>query len=247
MGDESSRMFGWCRCAAISAIVCSMAACSPPNPTGSSPDPARQSAEPDGLEDPHANEGDAVADEDDVEDGPSAAVEQVQAGSTTATSHAPPGKTCAAACRRFAQCELFSFKPCMKACADQNAEGTAESRRTNLVQARSSCKSLAAAIAPSQWLCIAEGESAYGHDLETGLSDVQGTRSIHLPAQGKTRADAERKAVRDCNAMMNFNLEIGRSMYPDSTGDTTESAVATPCHITRCYAPGGGRGRSSDR
>jgi hypothetical protein len=39
----------------------------------------------------------------------------------------------------------------------------------------------------------------------------------------------------------------GRGMYPDSNGDTTETAISSPCRITRCYAPAGARGRSSDR
>jgi hypothetical protein len=46
MGDKSSLMFAWCRCAALCAIVCLIAACVPTNPAGSSPDPAWQSAEP---------------------------------------------------------------------------------------------------------------------------------------------------------------------------------------------------------
>jgi hypothetical protein len=78
----------------------------------------------------------------------------------------------------------------MEECGKQGAEGTAEGRRTNLVQARSSCSSLAAGMAPSDWVCIAEGESIYGYDVESSTGDVQGNSSVHLAGQGKTRAHA---------------------------------------------------------
>jgi hypothetical protein len=78
----------------------------------------------------------------------------------------------------------------MEECGKQGAEGTAEGRRTNLVQARSSCSSLAEGMAPSEWVCIAEGESIYGYDVDSSTGDVQGNNSVHLAGQGKTRAHA---------------------------------------------------------
>lgn len=81
MGDKSSPVVGWCRCGAIFAIVCSTAACVPPNPAWSSPDPAGQSAEPEESASPYENEGDGVADDDDAEGAPSTAADGDQAGS----------------------------------------------------------------------------------------------------------------------------------------------------------------------
>jgi hypothetical protein len=246
MGDKSSPMFGWCRCAAICAIACSIAACGPPNPAWSSPDPTWQSAGPE--ESPtYENEGDYVA-EDDAEDAPSTAANGDEAGSTTARSYAPPGKTCAAVCRRFSECKLFAFEPCMEECGNQGAEGTAEGRRTNLVQARSSCNSLAAGTASSDWVCIAEGESIYGYDVESGTGDVQGNSSVHLAGQGKTRADAEYKAISDCQSMMTVDLNRNGSMNLEpSPQGSWGSAVSSPCHITKCIAPARARAGSSNR
>jgi hypothetical protein len=105
-------------------------------------------------------------------------------------------------------------------------------------------------MAPSDWLCVAEGESVYGYDVESGpASSAEGTRSVHLFGQGKTRADAEYSAFRDCNAMMTFNLNITRSMNLEpSPRGSWEAAISTPCHITQCYAPGTlGRAESSSR
>ena len=249
MGYESSPMFGWCRCAAICAIVCSVAACVPPNPAWSSPDPASQSAGPEESADTYENEGDDVAEHDDAEEAPSTAANGDQAGSTTERSYAPPGKTCAAVCRRFSECKLFSFDPCMEECGKQGAEGTAEGRRTNLVQARSSCKSLAAGMASSDWLCTAEGESIYGYDVDGSMGDVRGNSSIHLFGQGNTRAEAEYNALRDCGAMMTVDLNRNGLMNtePSSQG-TWGSAISSECHITQCIAPARPRrGKGSSR
>ncbi len=247
MGDKSSPMFGWCRCAAICAIVCSIAACAPPNQGWSSPDPASQSVGPEEPAHPDENEGDGVA-EDDAEDAPSTAANGDEAGSTTARSYAPPGKTCAAVCRRFSECKLFAFEPCMEECGNQGAEGTAEGRRTNLVQARSSCNSLAAGTASSDWVCIAEGESIYGYDVESGTGDVQGNSSVHLAGQGKTRADAEYKAISDCQSMMTVDLNRNGSMNLEpSPQGSWGSAISTPCHITQCIAPARARANGSNR
>jgi len=238
MGNESSPVFGWCRGAAIGVIVCSMAACVPPNQGWSSPDPAGQSGGPEESASPYENEGNGAAEEDDAEDAPSTGAYGDQTDSTTARGYAPPGKTCAAACRRFAECKFFSFEGCMKECGKQGAEGTAEGRRTNLVQARSSCRSLAAAM-PSDWLCTAEGESVYGYDVDTEPSiNAEGTSSVHLFGQGKTRAEAEYSALRDCGAMMTANLSITGSMNMEpSPRGSWGSAISSPCRITQCIAP----------
>jgi hypothetical protein len=241
MGDRSSLMFAWCRCAAICAIVCSMAACVPQNPTWSSPDPESQYAEQEESASTYENEGHDVAEHDVAEGAPATAGDSDRAASTT-TGYARPGKTCAAACRRISECKLLSFEPCMEECRKQGAEGTAEGRRTNLVQARSSCKSLAAGIAPSDWVCVAEGESIYGYDVESGTGDVQGNSSVHLAGHGKTRADAEYKAISDCNAMMTVDLNRNGAMNMEpSPQGSWGSAVSSPCHITQCIAPARGR------
>ena len=87
----------------------------------------------------------------------------------------PPGKTCAALCRRFSDCELISFETLVKECGNQRAEGPAEGGRTNLLQARDACSSLAAAMEPSEWLYIEEDASVDGYDLEGGFpGEVQG-------------------------------------------------------------------------
>ena len=249
MGDRSSLMFAWCRCAAICAIVCWVAACVPQNPTWSSPDPESQSAKPEESPSTYENVGDDVAEHVDVDDAPSTAASSDEAGSTTARSYAPPGKTCAAVCRRFSECKLFSFEPCMEECGKQGAEGTAEGRRTNLVQARSSCKSLAAGMASSDWLCTAEGESIYGYDVESSTGDVRGNSSVHLFGQGNTRAEAESNALRDCGAMMTVDLNRNGLMNTEpSPQGTWGSAISSPCHITQCIAPSGARrGKSSNR
>jgi hypothetical protein len=250
MGDKSSPMFAWCRCAALCAIVCSIAACVPTKPTGSSPDPAWQSAEPEESANTHEDEGDDVAEHDDGEDVPSTAANGDRATSTTTTGYARPGKTCAAVCRRFSDCKLFSFEACMTECGNQGAEGTAEGRKTNMVQAGSSCKSLAEAMGESDWLCTAEGESIYGYDVDSGsTSDAAGTSSVYLFGQGKTRADAEYRAISDCGAMMTVDLNRNglMNMEPSPRG-SWGSAISSPCHITQCYAPArAGRARSSNR
>lgn len=242
MGDRSSLMFAWCRCAAICAIVCWIAACVPQNPSWSSPDP-EQSAEPEESASTYENEGG-----DDAEDAPATAGD-IDRGASSTTGYAPPGKTCAAVCRRISECKLLSFEPCMEECGNQGAEGTAEGRRTNLVQARSSCKSLAAGMASSDWVCVAEGESIYGYDVKSNTGDVQGNSSVHLAGQGKTRADAEYKAISDCNAMMTVDLNRNGAMNMEpSPQGSWGSAVSSPCHITQCIAPGrAGRAKSSNR
>src|SRR5688572_23468835 len=104
---------------------------------------------------------------------------------STTTSEARPGKTCAAACNRLSSCRLIPFKTCMQECGKQGAEDSAKGRATNLVQARSSCAALAAQLAPSKWICTAQGASVYGYDVGTGpTGDVQGTSSIFITGTG---------------------------------------------------------------
>jgi hypothetical protein len=169
--------------------------------------------------------------------------------SSTTTSYAGPGKTCAAACRRISDCKLLRFDMCMKECGRQGAEDTAKGRRTNLVQARSSCNSLAAGMAPTEWVCIAEGESVYGYDVESATGDVQGNSSVHLAGQGKTRADAKYQAISNCHSMMTVDLNRNGSMNMEpSPQGSWGSAVSSACHITRCYAPARARrGKRSSR
>jgi hypothetical protein len=135
----------------------------------------------------------------------------------------------------------------MKECGNQGAEGTAEGRRKNLVQERSSCTSLAAGTAPSDWVCIADGESVYGYDVESATGDVQGNSSVHIAGQGKTRADAQYSAISNCHSMMTVDLNRNESMNMEpSPQGSWGSAISKPCHITQCYAPGRAGSRSSD-
>lgn len=117
-----------------------------------------------------------------------------------------------------------------------------------MVQARSSCKSLAAAMGPSEWVCIAEGESIYGYDVESGTGDVQGNSSVRLAGQGKTRDDAQESAISNCNSMMRVDLSRNGAMNMEpSPQGSWGSAVSSPCHITQCQAPAGARGEGSNR
>lgn len=152
-------------------------------------------------------------------------------------SDARPGKTCSQVCRRAASCEIFSYDLCMKMCGDQGAENTPESRAQNLAQSKLSCSALAEQLAPSQWLCTAEGASAYGYDMDTTSPDVQGTQDIYILGMGKTRSAAVNKAINDCNSIMTAQLAI------EGSGDSVRwgSAVASGCHITKCIPPASAR------
>jgi hypothetical protein len=135
----------------------------------------------------------------------------------------------------------------MEECGKQGAEGTAEGRRTNLVQARSSCNSLAAGMAPSDWVCIAEGESVYGYDVEAprvtcrdqlGPPGRPGQDGAPTPSTARS-ATAIRLMTVDLNRNGSMNLE------PSPQG-SWGSAISSPCHITQCYAPARARrGKSS--
>lgn len=158
---------------------------------------------------------------------------------STTTSHARPGKTCAAACNRFSSCKLFPFKACMEECGRQGAEHSAEGRRTNLVQARSSCAALAAELAPSKWICTAQGASVYGYDVRTGpMGDVQGTSSIFITGTGKTRSAAAEEAHSNCNSLMSVDLVRGQAMnLDDSRQGEWGSAISSQCRVTQCWGP----------
>jgi hypothetical protein len=158
---------------------------------------------------------------------------------STATSHAGPGKTCAAACKRMASCKLFPFKACMEECGRQGAEDTAKSRASNLVQARSSCAALAAELAPSKWICTAEGASVYGYDVGPGgTGDVQGTSSVFITGTGKTRSVAVSEAVGNCNSLMSVDLARSEAMNLDSDPrGEWGSAVSSECRVTQCWGP----------
>jgi hypothetical protein len=158
---------------------------------------------------------------------------------STTTSYARPGKTCAAACSRLSTCKLIPFKTCMEECGRQGAEHSAEGRRTNLVQARSSCAALAAQLAPSKWICTAQGASVYGYDVGTGpTGDVQGTSSIFITGTGKTRSAAVDEAFSNCNALMSLDLVNGQAMNLDADPrGQWGSAISSECRVTRCWGP----------
>ena len=96
---------------------------------------------------------------------------------------------------------------------------------------------LAEQLAPSQWLCTAEGASSYGYDMDTSLPDVQGTQDIYILGQGKTRSAAVTQAMNECNSIMTAQLAIQGSGNSVRWG----SAVASSCHITQCIPPGSAR------
>lgn len=129
-------------------------------------------------------------------------------------SDARPGKTCSQACRRVASCKLLSYALYMDMCAEQGVEDTPESCASNLEQAKMSRSVLADQMAPSQWLCTAEGASSYGYGMDTSaMADVQGTQQL--------------------NNQRAMNLD-------DSQGESG-AAVTSECHITQCIPPASAR------
>lgn len=149
-----------------------------------------------------------------------------------AASDASPGKTCSQVCHRMASCKLLSYDRCMDMCGEQGAEDTPESRASNLAQAKMSCSELAGQMAPSQWLCTAEGASSYGYDMDTSLPNVWGTQDIYMLGTGKTRSAAVYKAINDCNSIMTVQLNNQRLMNLDSSqGDW--GAEVTPSATSR--------------
>lgn len=151
---------------------------------------------------------------------------------TLFTTTSDAGEACVQACRKVASCNLLPYNRCLSICTD----GTPRERQETFAQARMSCSALAAQMAPTQWLCIAEGASSSGYDMDGYTPDIQNTRDIYMPAQGRTREAAATLALRNCGAIMGFQLEVGRS-------GSRESAITSGCHITRCIAPASARNR----
>jgi hypothetical protein len=131
----------------------------------------------------------------------------------------------------------MSYDLCMNMCGEQGAEDTPESRASNLTQAKLSCSALADQMAPSQWLCTAEGASSYGYNMDTGLPDVQGTQGLYMLGTGKTRSAAAYKAISDCNSIMTVQLNNQRLMNLDAAQGEWGAAVTSECHITQCIPP----------
>ena len=152
----------------------------------------------------------------------------------TSSEAGPAGATCAKVCKRVASCRLLSYDPCMDMCGQQGAEDTAESRASNLVQAKLSCAALADQMAPTDWLCTAEGASSYGYDMDGSMPDVWGTQDIYLFGTGKTRAAAVYSAISSCNSIMTLQLATQRTTEFDA-------ATTSECHITQCIAPASAR------
>jgi hypothetical protein len=154
-----------------------------------------------------------------------------------------PGKTCSQVCSRVSSCKLLSYDLCMDMCGQQGAEDTPESRASNLAQAKLSCSALADQMAPSQWLCTAEGASSYGYGMDTGsMADVRGTQGIHMLGTGKTRGAAVYKALSDCNSIMTVQLNNQRLMNLDTDAQGEwGAAITSECHITQCIAPASAR------
>lgn len=154
---------------------------------------------------------------------------------STTSDAGPAGKTCSKVCRKLTSCRLMSYSPCMDMCARQGAEDTAESRASNLTQANLSCAALADQMAPSKWLCTAEGASSYGRDMDGYTPDVQGTQEIYMLGTGNTRAAAIDKALSDCFDMMTLQLSLQRSMNLDDSAWGAETT--SQCHVTQCMPP----------
>ena len=137
-------------------------------------------------------------------------------------SDADPTRACQAVCGKISSCKLMSYSPCMKMCFnDPGADDP-----STFAQAKLSCKALANQMAPSGWLCTAEGTSAYGYNMDGNVPDEYGNRDVHMLGSGPTRDVAATNALRDCGAIMGFN----RSLH-DST------AITSACHITQCIPP----------
>jgi hypothetical protein len=154
----------------------------------------------------------------------------------TTTEAGRPGKTCAKVCSRASTCKIMSFDLCMNFCGQQGAEDTPAKRAKNLALAKLSCSALANEIAPSQWLCTAEGASSYGYEMGADEADVQGTQGIFMLGTGKTRSAAEYKAISECNSILTAQLSIHQETFDDTQGGM-EAAVTARCHIKECVAP----------
>jgi len=147
-----------------------------------------------------------------------------------ATSEADANKACRAVCGRITSCKLLSSSACMKLCLnDSKADDP-----STYAQAKWSCSRLANLLAPSKWVCTAEGTSAYGHDMDGTLPDEWGTNDILMMGTGSTRAAASVQATNACNDMMTVSLNTEQSMRDDLDWG---AAIKTRCHITQCIGP----------
>jgi hypothetical protein len=126
---------------------------------------------------------------DGVDDEPHAADDMTTTPRTAMTWRLDTSAECAPVVpSRVAWCN-----DCATLCGDQGAEDTPRSRASNLAQAKLSCSALADQMAPSQWLCTAEGASSYGYSTDTGATaDVRGTQGIYMLGTGK---DAQRRWI----------------------------------------------------
>lgn len=153
-------------------------------------------------------------------------------------SHAAPGEVCAKLCRRLTSCKLMTYDLCMDMCGEQGADRTPQGRASTLAQSKQSCPALAAQMATSKWLCIAEGTSSYGYGMGMGPGgDVRGSQSIFMAGNGKTRAAAVYEAVSNCNSIMTVQLNQQRAMHDSDYQGEWGAAVTSACHITQCIAP----------
>jgi len=164
----------------------------------------------------------------------------------TTTEAGRPGKTCAKVCSRASTCKIMSFELCMNFCGQQGVEDSPAKRAKSLVQAKLSCPALADQIAPSEWLCVAEGASSYGYEMTSGAADVQGTQGVFMMGTGKTRRAAENKAISECNSILTEQLNIHQLTFDDTQGGL-EAAVTARCHITQCVAPAPAKQRQRQR
>lgn len=147
-------------------------------------------------------------------------------------AHADPGSACAALCRKLQGCKLATFKPCVEVCQKQGADRTPKGRAETFAQARSSCPQLAAQMRPSQWVCSAEGESVSASDWGNGPR-MEGP--VNILGSGKTKAQAAFNALRDCRAIVTFDLGLAQAGGIDNN---TETAITHECRVTQCYPPG---------
>lgn len=146
------------------------------------------------------------------------------------TSDADPRPACNALCGKMSSCKLATHSVCMKWCVrDPGADDP-----STFQQAKQSCTVLGRQMAGSKWLCTAEGASSYGDNFDSSDLDSADTRGVYMMGTGATRAAAANSAIRDCNAILSFNVGLEYSMS-DKPG--WDAQVTSRCHITQCIAP----------
>jgi hypothetical protein len=156
----------------------------------------------------------------------------------TATSDASPGAACAKLCRKVSSCRLITYDLCMDMCGDQRSDTTPEGRASTLAQANLSCAALANQMAPSEWLCTAEGATSAGYS--NGDKDTRGVRML---GTGRTRSAAVYKAISNCNSVLTMQLSLEYAKEDSDSLGTWEAARTSDCHITQCIAPASARKR----